>query len=122
MLLIPCPWCGPRAETEFSCAGEARAPLVDEPGLDDAAWADRLYGRDNRRGEADELWWHAHGCQQWLRLRRDTLTHEVLQARPALDDTTGTGTTVGSGAPLPQPLPREGEGEEIVRAGQGADR
>ena len=23
MLLIPCPWCGPRAEVEFTCGGEA---------------------------------------------------------------------------------------------------
>ncbi|MEB0164296.1 sarcosine oxidase subunit delta, partial [Glaciimonas sp. CA11.2] len=23
MLLITCPWCGPRAESEFHCGGEA---------------------------------------------------------------------------------------------------
>jgi hypothetical protein len=23
MLMIECPWCGPRAESEFSCGGEA---------------------------------------------------------------------------------------------------
>lgn len=84
MLLIPCPWCGPRAETEFSCAGEARTRVAGGEGLDAAAWADRLHGRDNLRGEAAELWWHVHGCQQWLLVRRDTLTHTVHSAAPAM--------------------------------------
>ena len=84
MLLIPCPWCGPRAESEFSCAGEARASVSGGEGLDEEGWADRLYGRDNLRGEAPELWWHVHGCQQWLLVRRDTLTHSVRDAVPAL--------------------------------------
>jgi hypothetical protein len=39
---------------------------------------------DNLRGEAPELWWHVHGCQQWLLVRRDTLTHAVRDAVPAL--------------------------------------
>jgi sarcosine oxidase subunit delta len=84
MLLIPCPWCGPRAETEFSCAGEARTRVAGGEGLDAAAWADRLHGRDNLRGESAELWWHVHGCQQWLLVRRDTLTHTVHSAAPAM--------------------------------------
>ncbi len=84
MLLIPCPWCGPRAETEFSCAGEARARVAGGEDLAAAAWADRLHGRDNLRGEAAELWWHVHGCQQWLLVRRDTLTHTVHSAVPVL--------------------------------------
>ena len=31
MLLIPCPWCGPRDETEFPCGGEAHIARPDRP-------------------------------------------------------------------------------------------
>ena len=63
--------------------------MVDDPGLDTAAWADRLYGRDNVRGMASELWWHVHGCQQWLLVQRDTVTHRVQAVAPVLDGSTG---------------------------------
>jgi len=97
MLLIPCPWCGPRAETEFSCAGEARTRVAGGEDLDAAAWADRLHGRDNLRGEAAELWWHVHGCQQWLLVRRDTLTHTVHSAVPVLAAAADAGSGLVAG-------------------------
>ena len=31
MLLIECPWCGPREETEFSCGGEAHIARPPSP-------------------------------------------------------------------------------------------
>ena len=41
MLLIPCPWCGPRPELEFRYGGEAHvARPLDPDSLDDAAWAE----------------------------------------------------------------------------------
>lgn len=97
MLLIPCPWCGPRAETEFSCAGEARTRVAGGEHLDAAAWGDRLHGRDNLRGEATELWWHVHGCQQWLLVRRDTLTHSVHSAVPAMTAMADAAAAPGAG-------------------------
>jgi len=72
MLNIPCPFCGLRAEIEFSCGGEAsRRPAADAP-PDGAALAELLYMRDNARGVHEELWWHRLGCRRWFRLRRDT--------------------------------------------------
>lgn len=78
MLLLPCPFCGPRSEQEFICAGEA----VDRPDpqqvLDDAAWADHLYSRDNPDDPVRERWWHVQGCRAWLSVHRDPHTQRIL--------------------------------------------
>ena len=51
MLLITCPYCGPRDESEFSCGGEAHiARPLAENSLSDAAFADYLFLRDNPKG------------------------------------------------------------------------
>ncbi len=77
MLRLHCPFCGERPETEFQCAGEA-APRPDDPGaLDEAAWSQVLYQRANPAGWNIELWWHAAGCRQWLRVERHTLSHDT---------------------------------------------
>lgn len=83
MLLIPCPWCGPRPDTEFVAGGQAREPLHAGDRQDDANWADQLWGRDNPRGPLHERWWHVHGCRLWLTVRRDTRDHRILDARAA---------------------------------------
>ncbi len=81
MLLIPCPWCGPRDESEFTCGGEAHITRPKRPDrLDDAAWADYLFMRANPKGLHLERWVHAHGCRRWFNLARDTLSHEILAA------------------------------------------
>lgn len=78
MLLITCPWCGPRAEAEFSCGGEAHIARPLEPtALSDAQWADYLFMRRNPKGRHLERWWHARGCRRWFNVARDTLTHEI---------------------------------------------
>lgn len=82
MLLIPCPWCGPRAQSEFTYGGDAT--LVRPPAdASRAAWIDFVYLRDNPAGPHEELWQHGAGCRQWLRVRRDTRTHEILDIAPA---------------------------------------
>jgi heterotetrameric sarcosine oxidase delta subunit len=76
MLLIPCPWCGPRDEPEFQFGGEpATRPSAD---VTDETWANYLYLKNNRKGGHRELWCHAGGCGQWFTLERDTLTHEIF--------------------------------------------
>ena len=48
MLLIPCPWCGPRDETEFHYGGQAHVAYPEDPdALDNAAWAEYMFMRDN---------------------------------------------------------------------------
>lgn len=84
MMLIPCPYCGPRDVTEFTYGGDGN---VRQPtGADaspEAAWSAYVYLRDNRRGPHDEVWQHSAGCRRWIRVRRNTLTHEVLTSAPA---------------------------------------
>lgn len=85
MLLIRCPYCGPRAQIEFSYGGDAGAKRPQDPaGVSLEAWLDYVYLRDNPRGPHWELWQHSAGCRRWLRVHRDTLTHEVL-ATEAVD-------------------------------------
>ena len=79
MMLIPCPWCGPRDEVEFRYGGEAHIvrPL-DPAALDDAAWADYLHMRANPKGALAERWLHWAGCRRWFNLLRDTASHRIL--------------------------------------------
>ena len=81
MILIPCPWCGPRNQVEFTYGGDAtvRRPPPDAP---EAAWVDYVYFRDNPSGPLDELWYHGSGCRGWFHVLRDTRTHEILASAP----------------------------------------
>lgn len=84
MLLILCPHCGPRNQTEFTYGGDAtvRRP-ADPSALSEQAWSDYLNIRANPAGEHDELWQHAIGCRRWISVRRNTLTHEIVSTCPA---------------------------------------
>ncbi len=77
MLLIHCPHCGPRAGAEFAFERPVEA-IVPLDAVPEEAMA-RLYTRENPRGPSWELWRHAHGCRAWIRVLRDTATHEILQ-------------------------------------------
>ena len=78
MLLIRCPWCGPRDETEFRYGGEAHIPRPADPqAIDDAAWADYLFMRNNPKGWFRERWVHSAGCRRWFNAERQTVTHEI---------------------------------------------
>ena len=73
MLLIPCPWCGPRDEAEFRYGGQAGLSYPPDPdALSDEEWADYLFMRDNPKGEFAERWMHAAGCRRWFDVVRDT--------------------------------------------------
>jgi heterotetrameric sarcosine oxidase delta subunit len=98
MLLIPCPWCGPRDEVEFHYGGEAHIARPTEPAaLDDKAWADYLFMRRNPKGPFAEGWVHNAGCRRWFNLLRDTATHRILavykigEIPPGITDLRGGG-------------------------------
>ncbi len=78
MLLIECPWCGQRDESEFSYAGEAHItrPLETEK-LSDEVWADYLFMRKNPKGLHREQWLHAAGCRRYFNVERDTATYHI---------------------------------------------
>ena len=75
---IPCPFCGERDTSEFSYLGDA---LRARTRSDDAAREtyESVYLRDNPAGRHDELWHHAFGCRAWLKVTRDTRTHEIFE-------------------------------------------
>jgi sarcosine oxidase, subunit alpha len=121
MLLIPCPWCGPRDEAEFHYGGQAHVPYPEEPAaLGDEDWARYLFFRDNPKGPFAERWSHAAGCRRWFNAVRDTSTNEILvvyragedrpatieprpvrSARPSSDDEAPSGMKRGSGGVAP---------------------
>ncbi len=77
MLLINCPWCGPREETEFTCGGEAHIVRPLEPDtLTDEEWADYLFMRKNIKGDQNEQWYHSAGCRRWFNAERNTVTYK----------------------------------------------
>jgi heterotetrameric sarcosine oxidase delta subunit len=81
MLLIACPWCGPREEIEFRYGGEGHiARPADAMNVSDAAYAQYLFMRRNPKGWHYERWNHAAGCRRWFNALRHTVTHEIAAA------------------------------------------
>jgi len=79
MLLISCPFCGPRPENEFHYAGEAHIARPPDPStLNDDAWSAFLYQRNNPKGVHAERWCHIHGCGRFFNCLRDTLSDEIV--------------------------------------------
>ena len=80
MLLISCPHCGPRAQTEFNYERtlDAIVPLEAAPELA----MQLLFERTNPRGIDDELWRHSHGCRQFMALKRHRVTHAIIAVTP----------------------------------------
>ncbi|GGX20341.1 sarcosine oxidase subunit alpha family protein [Streptomyces chartreusis] len=135
MLLIPCPWCGPRDEAEFHYGGQAHVPYPQDPAsLSDEEWARYLFFRDNTKGPFAERWSHASGCRRWFNAVRDTSTNEILtvyrtgeerpatpgprpvfSARPAFEDEALSGPTGVQGAEPPGGV----EGAEPLQDGTG---
>jgi sarcosine oxidase subunit delta len=94
MLLIECPWCGPRNETEFHYGGQAHVPYPGDPdALSDHEWAQYLFYRENPRGDFAERWVHSSGCRKWFNAVRNTETYEFSafykmgEARPNIEST-----------------------------------
>jgi sarcosine oxidase subunit delta len=83
MLLIRCPYCGARAENEFSPGGEAHIVRPADPSAaDDATWTDFLYTRTNPKGAHAERWRHIHGCGRFFNCLRDTVSDRILGTYP----------------------------------------
>ena len=79
MLLIDCPYCGPRPELEFSHAGQAHVARPANPAETSAdALTDFLYMRSNLKGVHAERWRHTHGCARYFNALRDTTTDHFL--------------------------------------------
>ncbi|NJC72657.1 sarcosine oxidase subunit delta [Planosporangium thailandense] len=83
MMLISCPWCGPREEAEFHYGGQAHVSYPEDPSaLSDEEWARFLFYRDNPKGPFAERWNHSASCRRWFNVIRDTVTYEILAVYP----------------------------------------
>jgi sarcosine oxidase subunit delta len=81
MLVIPCPYCGPRPELEFSYGGQAHvARPVATSNPSPADWNAFQYERANIKGLHAERWRHIHGCARFFNVIRDTTTDEIVRS------------------------------------------
>ena len=96
MLLVPCPYCGPRPEIEFRCGGEAHIAAA-RPGDGDATRTGRdyLYYRTNPKGPHRERWHHLHGCGRWFNAVRDTVSDQFEASYRIGETPPGESTTDG---------------------------
>lgn len=86
MLLIHCPYCGPRPEVEFRGGGEAHIARPADPSqLGDEEWAGFLFFRSNPKGLHTERWLHLHGCQRWFNAVRDTVSDRIRRTYRAAE-------------------------------------
>ena len=85
MQQIPCPWCGPRAQTEFEYYCDASAVDEDFGGESPADAIGRIFIRDDGIGFHQEIWQHVLGCRGWFRLERHNRTHEIRGATRCRD-------------------------------------
>src|SRR5918997_4119077 len=80
MILLPCPYCGPRNASEFRYVGEvSERPDPNETGVQE--WRAYLYARNNPAGWTTETWYHSAGCRQHFVTERHTMTNEVRTSR-----------------------------------------
>jgi heterotetrameric sarcosine oxidase delta subunit len=83
MMLITCPCCGPRDQTEFTYGGDATLRRPDPATASQEEWLAYIYLRDNPKGPHREYWQHHAGCRSWLVVARDTLTHAIASTEAA---------------------------------------
>ncbi|MFH8769762.1 sarcosine oxidase subunit delta family protein [Streptomyces sp. NPDC017958] len=128
MLLIPCPWCGPRDEAEFHYGGQAHVPYPEDPAaLTDEEWARYLFFRDNPKGPFAERWSHAAGCRRWFNAVRDTATNEILAVYRAGEERPATAEPRAAiparpGVPPPGKFEDEPEGRYTTTGPQPTTR
>ncbi len=80
MILLPCPYCGPRNASEFHYVGEL-STRPDPNTADAEGWRTFLYTRVNPAGWTTETWFHRAGCRQHFTVERHTVTNEVRSSR-----------------------------------------
>ena len=102
MLRIHCPHCGIRDHEEFSYFGDATKVYPGLEAENHAAWVDAVFTRNNPKGIHQEFWQHTLACRRWLVVRRNTVTHEILDVVPARERAIGATSPAPSSAPSTQ--------------------
>ncbi|MCP5087160.1 MAG: sarcosine oxidase subunit delta [Rhodobacteraceae bacterium] len=76
MLLIPCPNCGPRDETEFTYGGPVSQWPEMNGGSTTKDWHRAVHFKSSKSTLVSELWYHDAGCERWIVLCRDQNSHD----------------------------------------------
>jgi heterotetrameric sarcosine oxidase delta subunit len=76
MLLVPCPWCGPRGSAEFRFVGDA-SKRPDPETAEPDEWRAYLYLQGNEAGFVRETWYHRAGCRRYFAIERHRVTNEI---------------------------------------------
>lgn len=79
MLLVTCPNCGPRNESEFRFGGEVNSRPPASSALAESDWTAFLYTRKNKSGLETEWWYHRFGCGLWFLAERNTITNQMMR-------------------------------------------
>jgi sarcosine oxidase subunit delta len=79
MMLIPCPHCGPRAQSEFIYERTVDSVVPLDAPTDEAMTT--LFTLNNPRGVDDEIWRHTYGCRAWMVVTRHRVTNEISECR-----------------------------------------
>lgn len=79
MIRINCPFCGLRDHAEFQYIGDSTKIRPIENSLEkQEEWFDFVYIRNNPKGPHQEYWQHTYGCRSFVKVLRNTLTHEII--------------------------------------------
>ena len=115
MILINCPYCGEREQSEFSNGGEAHVARPKNPeALSDKDWGQYVFYRSNPKGIFYERWVHTHGCRKWFNVVRDTSTDTFLKIY-RLDDNRPDISEFKSTLKSPSGEPSVGSGNFAVK-------
>ena len=74
--LIPCPNCGLRSVYEFKFGQEVKKEPGPTASLNE--WRHYHYFNRNVSGPNEEWWYHSAGCGVWFKIKRNTVTNEIL--------------------------------------------
>ncbi|RZV44236.1 MAG: sarcosine oxidase subunit delta [Acidimicrobiales bacterium] len=100
MLLVPCPNCGPRNQSDLRLVGES----ISRPDPNTASreeWGAYLYLRENVADWQTETWYCRAGCRTYFKAERNTATNEFRNP-PMPGDKVGSGTYITPSVGQPQ--------------------
>ena len=81
MIVVPCPWCGPRNSADMRYVGESRPrPAVSTASPEE--WRRYLFMKKNPADWVTETWYCRAGCRRYFTAERHTVTNEFRTTRP----------------------------------------
>lgn len=74
-----CPWCGERDAGEFTYRGDAsvKRPPISSSSIEEHQHY--VFDRHNPAGPHQEIWHHTGGCRGHVIVKRDTVSHELIE-------------------------------------------